>query len=192
MFFLMVRPTLFTGRDNARCRRTEEFESNMNKAFLIGNVGSDGELRAAGSSQRLTFRLATSERYTDKDGKVQEKTTWHNCVVWGPRAEKLAPHVQKGTKFSIIGRIENREYEKDGQNRTISEIVVDELEFLSKKKEGSNDGARSEAPASTRRTTTARASGGAAAKGGKNGKAAAPPADVFDGDGDVAGDDIPF
>lgn len=175
----------------------------MNHVTLIGNVGRDAEVRAAGSSHKMSFSLATNERYTDKDGQKVDKVTWHNCVLWGERAEKLASYIKQGMRIGLMGKIDNRKYEKDGQDRYISEIVVSDIEFLdAKKEEASNDGARS---SNGGRSSSARASGngggrasssGSTRPSGKNGKGSAAQRSQEDVDGepsdDVDADNIPF
>jgi single-strand DNA-binding protein len=102
----------------------------MNRAILMGNLGADPELKTTGGGQAvMTFRLATSEKYVDKQGDKQERTDWHRCVMWGTRAEKLAPHLSKGSRVLVMGRVQTREYEKDGEKRYITEINVNDLEF---------------------------------------------------------------
>lgn len=102
----------------------------MNKAILSGNAGQDPEVRILqNGSIMASLSLATSERYKDKDGEKKVTTTWHNLVIWGKLAEVVEKYVKKGDRLLIIGKIQNRSYEKDGQTRYITEIVVSELEF---------------------------------------------------------------
>ncbi|MCC6557269.1 MAG: single-stranded DNA-binding protein, partial [Polyangiaceae bacterium] len=71
----------------------------MNKVFLLGNIGGDPELRfTQGGQPVLNMRLATTESYLDKQGERQERTDWHNVVLWGKRAESLATILKKGTQ----------------------------------------------------------------------------------------------
>jgi single-strand DNA-binding protein len=103
----------------------------INRVQLLGNLGSDPELRTtAGGQSVLTFRLATSEVFFDKDKVKQERTEWHTVTVWGKRAEALAKWLTKGSRVYLDGRIHNSTYEKDGQKRYKSEIVVNDLVFL--------------------------------------------------------------
>ena len=104
----------------------------MNKAILIGNVGKDPELRTTqGGTDVASFSLATTSRWRDKDGERKEETTWHNIVVFGALCKVVGPYVKKGSKISIVGKIQNRSYTaKDGSTKYISEVVADELELL--------------------------------------------------------------
>jgi len=94
----------------------------MNTVYLIGNVGKDAEFKADVGSGLLRFSLATSERYTKKDGSKGESTTWHNIVMWGERGKALANVAKKGQMMMVVGSIKTRQYEKDGQKRTATEV----------------------------------------------------------------------
>ncbi len=107
----------------------------MNRAHLIGNLGADAELRHFATGARLTFNLATTERWKDKNtGEPKDRTEWHRCVLWGPRAEKLAPHLTKGTTLFVEGSIETRSYDKDGQKKYSTDIRVRDLRFVGTKR----------------------------------------------------------
>lgn len=117
----------------------------VNKAILIGNLGRDPEVRYLPSGQaKATFTLATSESYTDRSGAKQERTDWHNVVVWGKQAELCGQYLKKGRQVYVEGRISNRSYEaKDGSGkRYISEVVAQRVQFL-----GGRPGAGPEEPA---------------------------------------------
>jgi len=96
---------------------------SLNKCLLIGNVGKDPEVREVGDSKVANFSLATSESWT-KNGEKVEKTFWHNVVVWGKLADVIEKYVTKGSKLYIEGAVETRSYEKDGQTRYTTEIVL--------------------------------------------------------------------
>lgn len=104
----------------------------LNKALLIGNLGSDPELRSTQNGRAvLKFRLATTESYMDQNGQRQEVTHWHNVVVWGKRGEALAKILVKGSRIYVEGRIETSSYEdKDNVKRTKTDIVVSNLILL--------------------------------------------------------------
>lgn len=106
----------------------------MNRAILKGFVGQDPKITTFDNGGKVAqFSLATTERgYTTQDGKeIPDETTWHNVVV---RRSGLAgvveQFVKKGTPLLVSGKIKNRTYEKDGVEKTITEIHVDELELL--------------------------------------------------------------
>lgn len=105
----------------------------VNKAILVGNLGRDPEVRYLPSGQaKATFTLATSDSYTDRSGARQERTDWHNVVVWGKQAELCGQYLKKGRQVYVEGRISNRQYEaKDGSGkRYISEVVAQRVQFL--------------------------------------------------------------
>lgn len=105
---------------------------SVNKAILIGNLGKDPELRYTPAGKAVaTFTLATTERWTGQDGQKNEKTVWHNIVVWGKQAETVKEYLSKGRQVYIEGRIDNRSYDdKEGNKRYVSEIVVQNFRFL--------------------------------------------------------------
>jgi single-strand DNA-binding protein len=105
---------------------------SVNKAILIGRLGKDPELRYTPSGKAVAnFSLATNERWTTQDGQKQESTTWHNIVAWGRQAEVIKEYLGKGRQVYIEGRIDNRSYDdKEGNKRWISEVVVQNFQFL--------------------------------------------------------------
>ena len=110
---------------------------SLNKAVLIGNVGSDPEIRTIGTGTRVAqFSLATSRNWTDQAGAKQEKTEWHRCVVWNSArgsglADVVEKYVKKGEKIYVEGEIEYRQWQdKDGQTRYPTEITVQERMLL--------------------------------------------------------------
>lgn len=113
----------------------------MNQVNLIGRAGKNPELRTTAQGQQVaTFTIATSEKYKDKSGVKQTKTTWHNIVIWGKLAEVANNYIKKGDNVFVSGSIDNRSYDdKDGNKKYISEIKVDKLEFLSNIKSDSQD-----------------------------------------------------
>jgi single-strand DNA-binding protein len=111
---------------------------SVNKVILIGNLGKDPELRYAPSGAAVTsFSLATNEQWKDQEGNPQERTSWHNIVVWGKLAEIAAEYLKKGRKVYIEGRLQYRDYEtKDGNKRFVTEIVASDLQMLDSRQEG--------------------------------------------------------
>ncbi len=123
---------------------------SLNKVTLIGNLGSDPEVRATPGGNRVAqFSLATSRTWNDQSGTKQEKTEWHRCVVWNTKGSQLADiverYVKKGDKIYVEGRIEYRQWQdKDGQTRYSTEINVRELILLGGRREGGDmDGGES-------------------------------------------------
>ena len=104
----------------------------VNKAILVGNLGKDPELSYTQSgTARCRFPIATTESYTNNAGERQERTEWHNIVVWGKLAETVSKFLQKGRQVFVEGRIQNRSYDdKEGNKRYISEINAIKVTFL--------------------------------------------------------------
>lgn len=101
---------------------------SINRVTLIGAVGKDPETRYTAAGLAITsFSLATSEKRKDKD----EVTQWHNCVTFGKLAEIVSQYVTKGSKLYLDGTIQYQEYEKDGEKRFATKIVVNDLSMLS-------------------------------------------------------------
>lgn len=109
---------------------------SVNKVILIGNLGQDPELKQTNSGQFIcNLSLATSEKYTDKGGEKHEKTEWHRIVAFGKQAEILAKHLSKGSKIYIEGKLQTRSYEKDGETRYTTEIVLTSFDFVGSKQQ---------------------------------------------------------
>src|SRR5690606_11394491 len=104
---------------------TSERRDAMNKFIGIGNVGRKPEGREAGGKRVCNFSIAINEG--------RDKVTWLNVVAWNKTAELCLQYLDKGSKVAIDGRIQTREFEKDGQRRSFFEIVADRVEFLSPK-----------------------------------------------------------
>lgn len=109
----------------------------INRVTLVGNLGSDPELRYTGSGMAVTrLSVATSEKWKDKSGEIQERTEWHRVVVWDKQAEFCNEYLSKGSRVYVEGRIQYSEYTTDdGQKRTSTDINAREVKFLSEKRE---------------------------------------------------------
>lgn len=105
---------------------------SVNKAIIVGNLGADPELRYTQGGQPVcTLRIATNERWNDKEGNTQERTEWHRIVVWGRQAENCEKYLSKGRQVYVEGRIQTREWDdKDGNKRYSTEIVAQNVQFL--------------------------------------------------------------
>jgi len=164
---------------------------SLNKVILIGNLGSDPEVRSTTGGNRVaTFSLATSRSWNDASGQKQEKTEWHRCVVWNSKTSTLADiverYVKKGDKLFVEGRIEYRQWQdKDGQTKYSTEINVRELIMLGGGRGGSSgetgEGARAARPAA-----------GAKAKAGAATGTAGNDFEEFPGALEEEDDDLPF
>lgn len=128
---------------------------NLNKVFLIGRVTADIQLRATPGGQNVAaFSIATNRTWTDKMGKRQEDTEFHNLVVWGRQAEIANQFLNKGGMVLVEGRLQTRSWQdKQGQQRKTTEIVVERLQLGPRSGGGAggstagSSGARPAAPA---------------------------------------------
>ncbi len=109
---------------------------SLNKITLSGNLGADAELRYTKSGNAVTsFSLAVSERVPQGDGQWGDYTSWIDCVMFGKRAESLAPYLRKGMKISLLGHLHTSTYQNDGQNVKRWEVRVDDVELMQHKRE---------------------------------------------------------
>lgn len=118
----------------------------MNNVTLMGRLGSDPELRyTQGGSAVANVNLATSRKWTDKQGEQHEKTEWHRLIVWGKQAENFERYLRKGQQVLVEGSIEYRDWEdKDGNSRSTTEINVSRFHFIGNNT--SSSGERSSSP----------------------------------------------
>ena len=105
---------------------------DLNKVMLIGRTGKDVELRyTQGGTAVANFSLATNEKYKDNAGEYQEKTEWHNIVVWGKLAEIAGEYLKKGSKAYFEGKLQTRKWDdKDGNTRYSTEVVAQDMIML--------------------------------------------------------------
>ena len=106
--------------------------AGLNKIMVIGNVGTDPELRYTANGDALsTFRVATNYNYTGPDGERREETEWFSVVTWRKLAEQCSQFLQKGRKVYVEGRLRSRAWDTpDGQRRFRTEIVASRVLFL--------------------------------------------------------------
>ncbi len=104
----------------------------VNIAIVVGNLGKDPEVRFTQSGRAVAnFSVATSDSWTGQDGNRQERTEWHNIVVWGKQAELCGQYLAKGRQVFVQGRIQTRSWEdKTGNTRYTTEIVAQRVQFL--------------------------------------------------------------
>jgi len=120
---------------------------SLNKVQLIGNLGKDPELKYTSSGVAVaTFSIATSDSWKDQEGNQQERTEWHNIVAWRKLAEICGEWLKKGKRVYIEGRLQTRNYEKDGVKRYITEIVADQMIMLDGGGQRPTNGGDAEAP----------------------------------------------
>jgi single-strand DNA-binding protein len=106
--------------------------ASVNKVILIGNLGSDPEVRYTPSGSAVAnFNIATNESWKDKNGQDQDRTEWHKIVVWGKQAENCGEYLSKGRTVYIEGRLQTRSWDdKEGNKRYTTEIVANTVQFL--------------------------------------------------------------
>ena len=118
---------------------------SLNKVMLIGNVGNDPEVRylennsqSSGSNPKVaTFRIATTERYTDRSGNRQENTEWHSIVAWRSSADFAEKFIRKGSQVFVEGRLRTRQWtDQSGATRYTTEVNADNIQLLGKRPDG--------------------------------------------------------
>lgn len=121
----------------------------VNKVLLIGNVGGEPEVRQLPSGNWVAnVTLATSESWKNRQtGERQERTEWHRLVFFGRLAEVVGQYVRKGSKLYVEGRLQTREWEKDGVKRYTTEIVIDQRGQMQMLDRRPNEGQYQQAPA---------------------------------------------
>ena len=128
--------------------------AGVNKVLLIGRLGKDPEVKSLpGGQQVANFSIATSEKFTDKSGVSQEKTEWHNIVLWGKLADLAGKYIKKGSQVYIEGKLTTRSWDKDGVKQYRTEIVGQQMTFLDSKGAGDGHGASGNSGPSTAPTS---------------------------------------
>jgi len=169
---------------------------SVNKVTLVGNLGKDPEARSMNNGgEVVSFTLATSETWNDRDGNKQEKTEWHNVVIFNENLGKVAKnYLRKGQKAYIEGQLQTRKWtDQNGNDRYTTEIVLQrfrgELVLLSGREGGSGGNMGGGNGGQFAGGGSSGALAGGASSGGSNfGGGAAQPS-PFDSDLD---DDVPF
>ena len=118
--------------------------AGINKVILIGNLGKDPEVFSFENGvKKVSFSLATTESYKDKEGNKVDQTEWHNVVLWRGLAEVAEKYLTKGSQVYIEGKIETRAWDdKDGNKRYTTEIYAENMTMLG----GRRDDSHSEPP----------------------------------------------
>lgn len=117
---------------------------SINKAIISGNLTRDPEARqTAGGMTVLNFGVAVNERVKNKQsGEWEDRPNFIDCVMFGTRAEAVSRFIGKGSKVAIEGKLRWSQWETDGQKRSKIEIIVDEIEFMSRNQEQQAYGAQ--------------------------------------------------
>ncbi len=118
----------------------------VNRVILIGNLGDDPKVITFDDQNKLArFPLATSESYIKKETNEKVETTeWHNIVMRNRQAEIAEQYLSKGDKLFVEGKLKYRKWEENGQDRYITEIIVDNFTFLTPKKSNEQPSAANE------------------------------------------------
>jgi single-strand DNA-binding protein len=104
---------------------------SVNKVILVGNLGKDAEVRVTPGGQSVaSFSIATTENWTSKEGEKKEQTEWHRIVLWGKTADTLQPYLVKGKQIYLEGRLQTRQWEKEGQKHYTTEVKADKIVLL--------------------------------------------------------------
>jgi single-strand DNA-binding protein len=166
---------------------------SVNKVTLVGNLGKDPEARSMNNGgEVVSFTLATSETWNDRDGNKQEKTEWHNVVIFNENLGKVAKnYLRKGQKAYIEGQLQTRKWtDQNGNDRYTTEVVLQrfrgELVLLSGREGGGGGGGASSGGGDWGQRSGGGNAGGGASSGNFGGSGAPSP---FDSDLD---DDVPF
>jgi single-strand DNA-binding protein len=166
----------------------------VNKVILVGTLGADPETRSMPSGMTVTnIRIATNETWKDKaTGAQQERTEWHRIALFGRLGEIAAEYLRKGSQVFIEGKLRTQKWQdKQGNERSTTEIVADNMQML-----GGRGGGGSGGMGGGERGGRGERSGGE--HGGEHGGGGAPPRDDYDQTPMPAGgkedfdDDIPF
>jgi single-strand DNA-binding protein len=119
---------------------------SLNRVTLIGNLGKDPEVKYTPSGTPVAkIALATNERYKDKNGEWQDRTEWHNVVLWQRLAEIAGEYLKKGGKVYVEGRLQTRSWDdkQTNQKKYMTEVVANDLILLGSRAEGGGDFAAS-------------------------------------------------
>lgn len=112
-------------------KETNNKEVSMNKVIIMGRVGSEIETKNIGGNYMARFNLATSERWKNKAGEKQEKTSWHNVTAWGNIAKAVAQYSVKGKRLLVEGKIDYRTWDKeDGSKGYATGIIANNISIV--------------------------------------------------------------
>ena len=108
---------------------------NYNKCLLMGNLTRDPELKQTPNNQSVAqIGIALNRKYKDRDGNMQEDTTFVDCEAWGRTAEVMAQYLSKGRPVFVEGRLKLDQWQdKDGNNRSKLKVVIENFQFIDSK-----------------------------------------------------------
>jgi single-strand DNA-binding protein len=135
--------------------------ASVNKVILVGNLGKDPEVRYMPNGEAVcNFSIATTDSWKDKAGAKQEKTEWHNIVMYRKLAEIAGEYLKKGRPVYIEGRLQTRKWEKDGVDRYTTEIIADSMQMLGGRDGGSSSSDYDQTPPTDKPAPAKAAPGG--------------------------------
>src|SRR6516225_10204493 len=140
--------------------------ASVNKVIIIGNLGRDPETRYMPDGGAITnISVATTDKWKDKNGEMQEKTEWHRVAFFGKLAEIAGEYLKKGSQVYVEGRLQTRKWQdKDGQDRYTTEIVANQMQMLGSRQGmgggGRGAGEESQEPRPASSKAPAKAGGG--------------------------------
>jgi single-strand DNA-binding protein len=143
--------------------------ASVNKVIIVGNLGRDPETRYMPEGGAITnISVATTDKWKDKSGEMQEKTEWHRVAFFGKLAEIAGEYLKKGSQVYVEGRLQTREWEKDGVKRYTTEIIANQMQMLGSRQGMGGGGDRdSESGGSSRPASKPAAAKAAGGGGGK-------------------------
>lgn len=158
--------------------------ASVNKVIIIGNLGRDPEMRYMPSGDAIAnLRIATAEKYKDRNGEMQESTEWHSVAFFGKTAEVCGQYLKKGSQVYVEGSLRTRKWQdKDGNDRYTTEIRGDRMQMLGGRSGGGGGMADYDSPPPEGMASAPARSSGSRPAGGGNA-----PSSLSDMD-----DDIPF
>lgn len=114
--------------------------NDLNLCQFIGRLGRDPDMRFTPDGKAVAnFSIACGQSWKSKDGEKQEKTEWVRCVAFGKLAEIIGEYLKKGSQVYVSGRMQTREYEKDGTKRYTTEVVLDTMQMLGSRPQSSDE-----------------------------------------------------
>jgi single-strand DNA-binding protein len=121
---------------------------SVNRVILVGNAGSDPDVRNTASGTTVAHLSLATNRVFQRNGEEQRKTDWHRLTFWAGAAEAVERWVSKGSRLYVEGRIEYGSYDRDGVTIPTSDVIVNDFVFLDARPNGEADGGREEAEVS--------------------------------------------
>ena len=122
--------------------------ASVNKVILVGNLGRDPEVRYMTSGEVVcNFSIATTDTWKDKNGQKQERTEWHNIVMYRRLAEIAGEYLKKGAPVYLEGKLQTRKWQdKDGNDRYTTEIIADQMQMLGSRGDGGGQSGGGQSP----------------------------------------------